>query len=210
MVGSSRWESVAVSPWPGKCLAHGADARALQAPGVGGDVPGCERRVGTEAADPDHRVAAGWSSRRRRARGSGRPLPRTSSAPMSARDRLGDVHVVQRAEVGRRRVQRALAVVQPGDVAALLVDGDQCCRPAAWMASVSVRSCSGSTMLVPNRHTEPSPAASSAASQSGSTGPSKPGIRVARMARRRSVMLSPSPHRRRARRSGVPARSGRR
>src|SRR6476661_3100036 len=57
------------------------------------------------------------------------------------------------------------------------------CGLAEWMAEVSVRSCSASTMLVENRQTEPSPCSSSVASQPGRSGPAKPGMRVALTAR---------------------------
>ena len=57
---------------------------------------------------------------------------------------------------------------------------------AAWMASVSARSCSAEAMFWPNRHTPPSPARSRSASQSGSVVPTNPGSSVAAMLRRRS------------------------
>ena len=52
----ARWLSSAVSPWPGKCLAHAATPADCSPSDPRGDVRGDPRRVGAEAAGADHRV----------------------------------------------------------------------------------------------------------------------------------------------------------
>jgi hypothetical protein len=99
------------------------DARLLVRRRPGPDVPGGQLRVRGEAAHADHRVGrvgvdVGDRGQVERHAGRGEP-PRHGP-----RDVGRQRHVVEPTEHRVARVGRAGGGVQPGDVAALLVDGD--------------------------------------------------------------------------------------
>ena len=122
--GSARWLSSAVSPWPGKCLAHAATpadcsprvhAATWAATAVGADGP--------EASGADHRVVGVGVDVRDRAEVEG-DADRGELEADRPPDRPGQREVVGRAEGQRPEHRAAVGHVQPGDVAALLVDRD--------------------------------------------------------------------------------------
>ena len=99
-VGSSRWLSCAVSPWPGKCLAQAATPASCSPVDPGRDVRGDPGRVGAEAAGADHRVVrvAVDVGDRAEVEVDARPRParRRSRRPVAP----GQVEVVDGAERG--------------------------------------------------------------------------------------------------------------
>ncbi len=108
----------------GEVLRTRTDAGRLEAGDEGGGVPGDQARVRAEAAYADHRVvrvAVDVDDRREVEVDPGRRERRSDRA----RDALGEVEVVHRAECGIARVRRSVGHVQPGDVAGLLIDGDE-------------------------------------------------------------------------------------
>ncbi len=127
--GRVRWLSTLVAAVAGEVLATGPDARRAQAVREGRPVPGDQGRVGAERPYADHRVEgfagdveAGGEVVRDP--GVGQQLPEGRRAP------LREVDVV---DVPKRRVagqRRAGAHLEAGDVAALLVAGDNQGRAA--------------------------------------------------------------------------------
>ena len=107
---------------PGEVLRARGDALPLRALDERGDVPGNELGVGAEAADPDHRVVRVHVHVRDRREvqvhaGARRARPRSPR-----RRPLGQLDVVDDAEREIARVGAAADRLEPGDVAALLVD----------------------------------------------------------------------------------------
>ena len=99
-----------------------------------------------------------------------------SSAPTSAAGVAGQVEVVDGSERGGAEDRAAAARVQPGDVAALLVDRDHRSRGGPVDGVVSAATASGpSAVLEPNRQTPPSPSASRSATSGASVVPGKAG-----------------------------------
>ena len=136
--GRSRCESTAVSPWPGKCLAHAATPAARKPADEGHAVARHQRRVGAERADPDDRVgrvAVDVHARRQVERDAGLGHHR----PDGASNRRGHRDVVDLSERGVAREAAPRRHLQPGDVAALLVGGHDWLAPGLAQARGQVR-----------------------------------------------------------------------
>ena len=142
IVGSERWLSVAVSPCPGKCLrqaATPADCSPRPTPrraarrGRGPSRScGPDDRVVGVAVDVGHGTEVEVDAAVRERRTDWRPVAR------------GERQVVGRAERRGAEDRAAGRVVQPGDVAALLVGGDHGGRPTPRISS-SERRTAGET-----------------------------------------------------------------
>ncbi len=108
----------------GEVLGAGGDAGGLQALDVGGGVPGDQLRVGAEGADTDDGVGRVGVDV-----GRGRPVEGDAAFGETAAEFPGDVAgqvgVVDGAEREVAGKGGTAAHLQAGDVAALLVDGDQ-------------------------------------------------------------------------------------
>ena len=150
--------SMRVLPWPGKCLAHAAtpaDCRPVTAAAA------C--RATRAVSAPNDRVPmTGLSAAVFTSTDGARSTLIPSAAQVGAEravDGLGQADVVDGAE---RRVARVVAAGQvrdPGDVAALLVDGDQRLGGRRAQPAVSAASCAGPAMFGPNRVTPARPVA---------------------------------------------------
>ena len=108
---------------PREVLGAGRHPGALDAPDRGRDLPGRHHRVGAERPHPDHRVGrievhVGHRGQVQRHAGPGQP------GADAGIDRLGGGRIVQPAQRGRTRRRAAPDGVQPGDVAALLVQAE--------------------------------------------------------------------------------------
>ena len=115
-------------PVTGEVLDAGGRPTALQAPDRGGDVPGRAGSVGPERPHADHRVErldVDVGDRREVGRHPGVGQPRADRGVRL----LGRRHVVEVPEGGGARARAAAEGVQPGDVAALLVQGDDDVAP---------------------------------------------------------------------------------
>ena len=108
---------------PGKVLRAGGDAGRLQPPDGRGAVPGHQLRVTAERPGADDRVLRRGEHVDARREVHVDPGRRQVGADRAV-DRLGQGDVVHRAERGVAGVRAAGRVAEPGDVAALLVDGD--------------------------------------------------------------------------------------
>ena len=200
MRGRSRWLSVAVSPWPGKCLAQAATpvdwSPRVQAATWAATCSGSD----AEAAGADDGVVGVAVDVGDRARGRGSTPTAASSCADPAADGLGELQVVGGAE-GRGTEHRArLAGVQPGDVAALLVDRDH--GAAGWRrgspASGRRAAAGPSAVLLPKSRCRRDPARAARGSRrAASCRRSRAAAPAARARRRRaSSALIPSPPRR--------------
>lgn len=107
----------------GEVLGAGGDAGGLEALDVGGGVPGDQLRIGAEGADADDRVGGVGVDV-----GGGGPVEVDAAVGQSAAefagDRAGQLGVVDGAERMVSGEGGAAAHFEAGDVAALLVDGD--------------------------------------------------------------------------------------
>lgn len=124
MRGRAWCESTLVSPWPGKCLVHAATAGGLEALDVGGGVPGGELGVGAEGPYADDGVVRVGVDVRGRGPVEVDPALGEAAAQLAG-DVPGEAGVVDGAEGQVAGEGRAAADLEAGDVAALLVDGDQ-------------------------------------------------------------------------------------
>ncbi|CAM5599114.1 hypothetical protein SFUMM280S_07720 [Streptomyces fumanus] len=108
----------------GEVLGAGGHTRRLQAGDVGGGVPGDQGGVGAEGPYADHRVVGVGVD----VGGRGPVEVHAAGGEAAAQfggDAPGQLHVVDRAERVVAGEGGAGAHLQTGDVAALLVDGDQ-------------------------------------------------------------------------------------
>ena len=120
--GSSRCESCAVSPWPGKCLAHAATRHRWRPSTNAAHVARDERGIGAERADADHGVVGVRVHVRAGSQVEVDPGPGAEGADRGA-DLGRDGDVVDDAERQVPRVRAAGRHLQARDVAALLVRG---------------------------------------------------------------------------------------
>lgn len=113
---------------PGEVLDTGGHSGRLEPFDIGGGVAGHQLRVRAEGPYADHRVARVGVDV-----GRGRPVevdPAGGQPPAQlGGDRAGQLEVVHRAEREVAGEGGAAARFEPGDVAALLVGGDQHLRP---------------------------------------------------------------------------------
>ena len=121
--GSARWLSTAVSPCPGKCLAHAATPADCSP-----RVHAATWTAASDAEDPKLRVPITGLSALEFTSATG---PRSRVMPTRGEleadrppDRPGQREVVGRTERQRPEHRAPVGHVQPGDVAALLVDRD--------------------------------------------------------------------------------------
>ena len=125
--GSARCESTAVSPWPGKCLAQATTPCACVPRTNAATWRATQLRIGAEGADADHgvvgvRVHVGD----RREVQADAAVGQIGGDP--ACDGFGQLDVVDDAEGKVAGVRAAVLPLEPGDVAALLVDREQQAR----------------------------------------------------------------------------------
>ena len=137
------------------------------------------------------------------------PMPqRGELVPDAGRDRAGRRRVVEPPEHGVADGGRARGVVQPGDVAALLVDGEEHARHPVVEGGAQRGQPVGAGRRCRRRGTPtPGPRRGRAPASRARSVPGKPGWRVAATS---AVRVIPSPPRRRARCSSGPGRRGRR
>ena len=110
---------------PREVLRAGADSGRLQARRRRRRCAGPPARGRRRSSGRRSPGCAGWSSRRRPAPGRGRPRLRPAGGRSRRRPRVVSAEVVDGAERGVARERRPSARVQAGDVAALLVGGDE-------------------------------------------------------------------------------------
>ena len=164
----------AVSPCPGKCFAHAAtptawspvtNAAACRATSAGSEPNERTPMTGLSLV----RVDVGDRSQVEVDAGRG------ELAADRRRHRSRQLDVVHRAEREVPGVGAARAGLEPGHVAALLVDPDQRVGASAGSPRSAPRAARGRSMFHEKRTTPPRPAASSRRTQSGGVGPGKPG-----------------------------------
>ena len=187
--GASR---LPVSPWPGKCFAHAAtprrwspvtNAATCRATSAGSEpnertpITGLRGFVFTSATGARSRlIAAGGELAADRRRDRARSASTSSTAPSA---RLPGYELPVRG-------------LEPGDVAALLVDRDQRLGPlGADRGASAPRAARGRATLRANRTTPPSPPASSRRTQSGGASPAKPGQEAGATRAARARPLTP-------------------
>ena len=118
-----------------------------------------------------------------------------SSAPIDGGHALGELDVVDDAERAVARVRAPGRGLEPRHVAALLVDRDHEVGRSERRSSVSARSCSRLSTFQAYRTTPPRPSASRRRTQSGATGPSKPGrmqLEASRSSSRAHALTAPA------------------
>ena len=96
--------------------------------------------------------------------------------PDLAADLPGQLDIVGPAQRGRARKSRSGGRVQPGDIAGLLVNGDDQVRPERQQRAGERPELRGVPMFLANRHTPPRPPDTLRSNHSGATTPSKHGI----------------------------------
>ena len=113
---------------PGEVLRARGDTRGLESANERSDMPCDERAVGAERADADHRVLGV-----RVDVGDGREVEGHADVRKLRAERPSDARreldVVDDAERGVARVRASRPGLEPGDIAALLVDRDDDVRP---------------------------------------------------------------------------------
>ena len=176
--GRPRCESVARVAVPREVLGAHGDAGALRARAPR---PPCAERRASRSA-PKLRMPMTGLSGFEFMSASGAKLRlharRRAARPPTVRTHaLGQREVVDAARARRCRGTASRVVVEPRDVAALLVDRDD--ARAGWPARIGDPSARAparaSAMFVPNRHTPASPARRRSASQSRQLGADEPG-----------------------------------